>query len=121
MAKSIKDIKKKIGRPRTTGSGDPQLVRMHPGQLAAIDKWRGEDITRPEAIRRLVEIGLTAAPPARTTNGKAAARAAELAANVIEKHIDSSAPVEERDRRKRRLLKGPSVFREVRFDKQKTK
>ena len=60
MAKSIRDIKKKIGRPKTTGSGAAQLVRMHDAQLAAIDAWREKqaDVSRPEAIRRLVEIGL---------------------------------------------------------------
>ena len=60
MAKSIKDIKK-LGRPKTTGSGTPQLVRMHKDQLKAIDAWRdADDVSRPEAIRRLVEIGLKA-------------------------------------------------------------
>jgi hypothetical protein len=36
-------------------------VRMHDEQIAAIDEWidtHGEKISRPEAIRRLVEIGL---------------------------------------------------------------
>jgi hypothetical protein len=62
MAKSIRDSKKsKIGRPVTTGSGEPQVVRMHDDRLAAIDEWiemQGEKISRPEAIRRLVELGL---------------------------------------------------------------
>jgi hypothetical protein len=62
MAKSIRDIKKKIGRPKTTGSGAAQLVRMHDAQLTAIDGWRERHgiATRPEAIRRLVELGLKA-------------------------------------------------------------
>jgi len=36
---------------------------MHDDQLEAIDDWieaQGEKISRPEAIRRLVEIGLKA-------------------------------------------------------------
>jgi hypothetical protein len=46
-------------RPKTTGSGSPQLVRMHDGQITAIDDWRKKtDLSRPEAIRRLVEFGL---------------------------------------------------------------
>jgi hypothetical protein len=61
MAKSNKDIKKSRGRPKTTGSGQPQLVRMHDDQITAIDKWREKnEYSRPEAIRRLVEIGLKA-------------------------------------------------------------
>jgi hypothetical protein len=66
MAKSIRDSKKprpKIGRPKTTGTGQPQVVRMHDRQVAAIDAWIAKEnveISRPEAIRRLVEIGLKA-------------------------------------------------------------
>jgi hypothetical protein len=66
MNKSIRDSKKskpKIGRPKTTGSGQPQVVRMHDQQIAAIDAWiamHAGEISRPEAIRRLVELGLKA-------------------------------------------------------------
>jgi hypothetical protein len=66
MAKSIRDSTKsnpKMGRPKTTGPGEPQVVRMHDQQLEAIDDWieaQGEKISRPEAIRRLVELGLRA-------------------------------------------------------------
>jgi hypothetical protein len=65
MSKSIRDIKKsnkpKVGRPKTTGPGLPLIVRMHDRQLSAIDAWirvQGEDVSRPEAIRRLVDSGL---------------------------------------------------------------
>jgi hypothetical protein len=63
MAKSIRDIaKKRVGRPKTTGLGTGILVRMHDGNLGALDTWiskqKESGLTRPEAIRRLVEIGL---------------------------------------------------------------
>ena len=61
MGKSIRDIaKKKRGRPKSAGPGTGILVRMH-DQLEALDAWRGRQAdkpSRPEAIRRLVEIGL---------------------------------------------------------------
>jgi hypothetical protein len=66
MTKSIRDSKKskpKIGRPKTTGPGQAQVVRMHDQQIAAIDAWvalQDTEISRPEAIRRLVELGLKA-------------------------------------------------------------
>lgn len=66
MSKSIRDSTKsktKMGRPKTTGPGEPQVVRMHEEQIVAIDEWideQDEKISRPEAIRRLVEIGLKA-------------------------------------------------------------
>lgn len=64
MAKSIRGIaKKRRGRPKTTGLGTGILVRMH-DQLDALDAWIARqnepNLTRPEAIRRLVELGLKA-------------------------------------------------------------
>jgi hypothetical protein len=45
-----------------TGKGVPVLVRFQPPLLADVDQWIAkQDIsfTRPEAIRRLIEIALT--------------------------------------------------------------
>lgn len=65
MAKSIRDIpKKKRGRPSTGGRRDGILVRLESDQFEALDGWiakqREPTLSRPEAIRRLVEIGLKA-------------------------------------------------------------
>lgn len=54
--------KRKPGRPRTTGKGHLVAVRCHKPFLAAIDEWREEQEakpSRPAAIIRLAEIGLT--------------------------------------------------------------
>jgi hypothetical protein len=61
MKKStVSDIKKKrIGRPPVNSV--PILVRVPPDELEPIDKWisaQRDELSRPEAIRRLVEIGL---------------------------------------------------------------
>ena len=53
----------------------------------------------------------TSRPVVRT---KKAAKASEMAAQEIDRLIDPSAPDEERQRRKRRLIKGPGEFRDVR-------
>ena len=49
---------KKRGRPVTTSRGHSRgtsiNVRMSPDELATLDKWRGEHVSRPEIIRRLV-------------------------------------------------------------------
>jgi hypothetical protein len=64
MTKSIvSNIRKKtIGRPRIDAV--PVLVRIPPDELAVIDGWiKGRPApkpTRPEAIRRLVELALKA-------------------------------------------------------------
>jgi Ribbon-helix-helix protein, copG family len=61
MSKSIRDIpKKRRGRPKTTGRGEGVLVRLHSEQARAIDEWRRQegDVSRPEAIRRLLDQAL---------------------------------------------------------------
>jgi hypothetical protein len=51
--------KKKPGRPKTTGPGEQVVVRLHPPMLGEIDKFAdAAEITRAEAIRRLVEKAL---------------------------------------------------------------
>jgi hypothetical protein len=65
MAKSIRvTVKKKRGRPATTGPGTQIGERWHDAELAAIDAWIAasfdKTMTRGQAIRRLVELGLKA-------------------------------------------------------------
>jgi hypothetical protein len=52
---------------------------------------------------------------------KARGKAADLAGKIIDRHADPSATSEERESRKRRLLKGPKEFRNLRRDQPKTK
>jgi hypothetical protein len=56
------------------------------------------------------------APSVRRTGAhrKKAAKAQDMAAQEIDRLIDPSAPDEERQRRKRRLLKGPKEFQDLR-------
>jgi hypothetical protein len=57
-------IAKKRRGPIPTGKGQQIVVRMQPAPLADLDRWiKGQkepDLSRPEAIRRLVEIGMKA-------------------------------------------------------------
>ena len=77
--------------------------------------------TLASAIRRLVEIGLSKNPGTKpkvlSTGKESAARAAELAAKVIEKKLPADTPPEEKAVRKRKLIQGPSVFRDTRKDR----
>jgi hypothetical protein len=61
MAKTSVVPKKRRG-PAPTGKGTQIGMRWHDLQLSAIDEWRTKhDVaSRPEAIRRLVELGLKA-------------------------------------------------------------
>jgi hypothetical protein len=63
---------KKRGPP-ATGKGEPILVRLQPAQLAALDAWMGRQdaqLSRPEAIRRLVEQALAASRSPKSRNQK---------------------------------------------------
>jgi hypothetical protein len=110
--------------------------------IRAIDDWADAraDGSRSEAIRQLLEIGLKAAPPKPedvvtdipaapaslwpmpteveqaldSGTAKAASKATDMAGQRIDKLGDASATNEERQSRKRRLLKGPKEFRDIR-------
>jgi hypothetical protein len=64
MSKSIRGTpKKKRGRPPTTGRGTQIGMRWQDPELTKIDDWvavQSKPYTRPEAIRRLVDLGLKA-------------------------------------------------------------
>ena len=123
MAKSISDNsnKKRAGRPRV---GAILIgVRVPPAGVAELDNWikkHAPSLSRPEAIRRLVEIGLRS-KPAGQPSAKGAEKAKYLAAKTIDQLVDPAAPAEEKAIRKRKLLKGPEEFREVRVDRVKAK
>ncbi len=62
MSKSTGDITKSP-KKRAAVTGEPVLVRFQPEMAKQLDDWRRkqDDLPgRPEAIRRLVEIGLRA-------------------------------------------------------------
>ena len=58
--------------------------------------------------------------PLRRRNLEAASKALDLAAQELDKLIDPSTSDEERKMRKRRLLRGPKEFRDMRGDVSKS-
>jgi hypothetical protein len=121
MKKAISVHRNPRGRPAT--GQDPLIsARVPVDVVASIKAWgNAKGITRSEAIRRLVELGLTVKPKAKQHPTVRADRAKELATKAIEKIIDPAAPPEERAQRRLRLTKGPSEFREDRVDLAKAK
>lgn len=116
MSRQLAKSAKKRGRP-ATGQGEPILVRLQPVQLGGLDRWiahQDDQLTRPEAIRRLVDLALAGTQPPKARSPKARSRALDLAGAQIDKLSDPSASPEERQQRKRRLLKGPKEFRDIR-------
>ena len=98
-------------------------MRIPASFLKTIDDWRRkqEDLpSRASAIRRLVELGLrgqAADPKANNTPRakRSARRAAELATSAIDKRLEA-VPAAQRETRKRKLVEGPSIARDVRKD-----
>ena len=105
-------VRKRPGRP-ATGQDPVTAIRLSNEMRRDLDDWRGrqEDTpSRSEAIRRLVEAGLSAAR-VRGKPFKGAGKAKELAAGVLDNLGDDAASEDQREARKKRLLKGPSEFR----------
>jgi hypothetical protein len=114
----ITQKKKRRGQP-PTAKGELIGVRLQPPQLAALDQWIARQEmarTRPEAIRHLMDLGLSISAGHRPTSKAKAEKAAELASHAIEKASDKSQSTEEQTARKRRLISGPSEFRGIRRD-----
>jgi hypothetical protein len=72
VSKLLQPKNQKRGRP-PTGLGTPVQVRLKDEFLAAVDDWRRNEPdlpNRPEAIRRLAEMGLKASAKRRKTDDK---------------------------------------------------
>ena len=98
------------------------MLRLHPPLLNALGSWIANQEpppSRPEAIRRLLEQALAVATPVRQVRAGSRRKAAELAGRAIDALGDQTATIEERAHRKRRLIKGPREFRDVRGDQPK--
>jgi len=95
------------------------MVRLEPAQFEALDDWiKKHDVeSRPEAIRRLVEIGLSAKSRPKQHSRARADKANAMAADQLDQLADDSATTQEQATRKHRLLKGPEEFQNVRVDR----
>ena len=123
-ASKKKVIRKKRGRP-ATGQDTVTALRLSSELRKSVNAWAARQTDKPnrsEAIRRLVGLGLEVMPSAqKRIKKKTAARASELAGAAIDWLADKSASPEEQAKRKRRLVKGPPEFREIRGDLPKVK
>lgn len=94
---------------------EAQPAACEAATLAAVAQWAAHhQISRAEACRRLIRIGLNAAPVVRPA--LCPDRAAELAITQLDALIDPQAPPVERERRVARLIEGPAEFTEARVD-----
>src|SRR5947209_19117292 len=98
---------KSITRKRKRGRGRPRInptsihLSLAPDLLARVDEFlsdQKDNPSRPEAVRRLVELGLAGMEPMRRRSPKARAKALDLASKQIDKLVDRSASDEERQK-----------------------
>jgi hypothetical protein len=122
MPKSIAVKPKKRGRP-PAGGRDPFVgIRLPAETILAIDQWAKDNgISRSAAIRQLVEQALAVRSRRKPAKERKAQKALELADRTADRLVDKSMPVEEQQRRKRALIKGPKEFRDIREDLPKPK
>jgi hypothetical protein len=111
------------GRP-ATGKDPVRAIRLSDEFLEKVDGWAAQQQDKPgrsEAIRRLVELGLTVGAKQKQTTTATADRAKELASKAINSLTAGAPNSDEKASRKRRLITGPEEFRQVRVDRPKAK
>jgi hypothetical protein len=121
MKTSITVHQKPRGRP-ATGRDPAVTIRLPEAVLASVEHWamsQKDQPPRSQAIRRLVELGLTVKSRVRSSSGDQKLRAREMAGKAIDHLTDATAHADDQVSRKRQLLKGPEEFREVRIDRPK--
>jgi hypothetical protein len=107
-------------QPPAPKAGDIAIdVRPSRDLLKRIDRWIASQdgpVSRSEAIRRLAEfaLGRAGVSSKAVKSNRSADQAAGMASDMIDSLGDRSATHEDREHRKKRLLKGPPEFREMR-------
>jgi hypothetical protein len=107
-----------IRRPRADRDA-VSAVKISEGLTAEIDAWaEAHDMSRSDAIRQLVQLGLNASMSAvrHASSGRDPVDIEGLAVRQIDQLLDPSLPTEERERRIRRLTEGPAQFADERID-----
>jgi len=105
------------GHVARAGRDAISAVKLSQHLTADIDAWaEAHNMARSDAIRRLVEIGLNAAPGPHRGVPYEPVAIEERAVEQIERMLDPSLPADERERRRRRLIEGPPEFLDQRKD-----
>ena len=115
VSKSDKNIPSHTVR---AGRDAVSSVKLSQELTAEIDAWaEAHQITRSDAIRLLVELGLQAAPLKHRAAGDHDPLAIEaVAVRQIAALLDPALSADERERRIRRLIDGPPEFSDERID-----
>jgi hypothetical protein len=112
----------KPGRPAIVDADRTIGLRLSEVLLRTVDGWAHRaGVTRSEAIRRLIVLGLRARAQQRPSSENRIARrdkavkASDMAGRTIDNlFANGSSTEEQKAQRKRRLIKGPAEFRDMR-------
>jgi hypothetical protein len=97
-------------------------IKMSKRLTADVDAWaQAHNTVRSDAIRQLVELGLSTAVDSFGAALPDSVEIEDLAVNQIGRLLDPSLPVAERERRVRRLTEGPLEFLDERIDLPRSK
>jgi len=108
-------------KPTKVTGNDPMMgFRTPPALRASIVRWAEMQPDNPslsEAVRRLVEMGLTIRSRTRQQQSAKTDKANEMASLQLDRLADKTATAKEQASRKRRLLRGPEEFQKSRVDR----
>lgn len=107
---------------KVTGKDPMMGFRAPPALRASIVRWaetQPDSPSLPDAVRRLVEMGLAARSRSRHARSAKAEKANEMASLQLDRLADETAPAQEQAKRKRQLLRGPEEFESSRVDRRK--
>ncbi len=111
--------RKNAGYPTRRSSNRDAIsaVKLSEKLTADVDAWaEAHGMVRSDAIRQLVQVGLSAASPAAVSDSGDPVEIEDLAVRQLDQLLDPSLPAEERNRRIRRLTEGPPEFSDERVD-----
>lgn len=111
--------RKNAGYPTRRSSNRDAIsaVKLSEKLTADVDAWaEAHGMVRSDAIRQLVQVGLSAASPATVSDSGDPVEIEDLAVRQLDQLLDPSLPAEERNRRIRRLTEGPPEFSDERVD-----
>jgi hypothetical protein len=119
----VTDFTKKDPNTMARTSGDAiSAVKMSKRLTADVDAWaQAHNMVRSDAIRQLVELGLSTTVDSFGSALRDSVEIEDLAVNQIGQLLDPSLPVAERERRVRRLTEGPPEFLDERIDLPRSK
>ena len=112
-------------KPAKPTGKDPMMgFRAPPALRASVVRWaetQPDNPSLPEAVLRLVEMGLTVRSRSRRRQSAKGDKAVEIASKQLDRLADETATPEERASRKGLLLRGPEEFQSSRLDRRDKK